>query len=221
MEIVTLKQYKTPHYPIKDEIINSDILLNKLPKRWNSKILPFTSISAALLLTLSACQPVRTAGVNIAPRISLSEEDALIIINDEAKNYGITFEYDKTEIQNVDIPYKQIYNLNTNGTIEEETFETKKGNLILDGYVQNSKIGFEYVSDTDIDQWAADDSQQSLNGENKNIANNLSSSIKNADKEKKIGVFYDPHAVDMTEAKTQLRNQVRNFINWLKAEGVI
>jgi len=216
MEIIKLKKYKNPSYPLKDEVLCNPILLKKLPERWKKKAITCATMSSAALLFLTACRPTTPLGGAImSPIVTLSEEDALIIINDEAKKQGINFIKDNTEIKDIDIPYKQNFVTNS------YEIESKKSNLTLDGYNSDQKIGFEYVSDEDMRAWTIGNESPNSFYSNKQVATALSDNIKIADKEKQIGVFFDPKSVDQITAEAQIRNQVVNFITYLKAEGII
>jgi len=268
MKVTSLKQYKKPKYPLKNEVLHNPILLKKLPERWKARAITSATMSTALLLMLTSCktpissqksttiQPsstdqtsststpstsnqiastnlpspsnkpsstnlkctinptAHTAGMMVMPIVNLSEEDALIIINDEAKMQGINFTGNNIVLENIDIPRTLIFENNST------EITTEKSNLTLDGYDINGKIGFEYVSREDIKGWSITEQQEGSYPYNQ-FSTALSNNLKKADTEKKIGVFYDPKSFDQATAENQLRSQVKEFVNWLKAEGII
>ena len=201
----------------------------------------------------------------VAPSF-LSEQEALQVIQEEAIKYGVTFEAVKSgegfkkgihELESVDIPETKLYFdvqndsevLKKYGTIINST---KKGNLTLDGYATDKKIGFEFVSIDDYEKWSGNQKGLSIVElyDVKNTAKLLQKGISNKNGDSNIGVFYDPMPLDEVinsasekakkEGKTiemsdyhelrvkaiemadeQLRLQVRDFLEWLKAQGVI
>jgi len=215
MELVALKKYKTPKYPLKHEVLHNPILLKKLPERWKFKAMTCATMSTALILMLTSCKPNQTAimgGIGPMITVTLSEEDALIIINDEAKKQGLDFTKDGTQLDNIDIPY--------NYSTYNNVLATRNDNLILDGYDANSKIGFEYISSEDIQAWT--NVQYSVQfGLYETFSLVLSNSIKDKIKDKNVGVFFDFYSNDQASREKELRMQVQDFLNWLKAQGII
>lgn len=146
----------------------------------------------------------------------ISETEAFKIINDEASKAGIQF----------------------------ETYIDEGNNLLeinrVDAYNANSNIGFEFVSVSDMDE-IVDSSKNSDNDfSNKDIVEEITdqkvyklldtAQQLREDKEKKgaqlnMGFFYDPGAGYYEDNKfisqeEALREQVRDFIEWLKNEGI-
>ncbi|MCX7747283.1 MAG: hypothetical protein N2645_10385 [Clostridia bacterium] len=115
--------------------------------------------------------------------------------------------------------------------------------LQLDGYDKDKKIGFEFVSTHDYISWKKDQSGITSSVESYNLlsaAKTLRNGLGENVKGETIAVFYDPIASmpvdDMMSDKTSaeekvkkikelstenLREQVKDFLNWLKAEGII
>lgn len=169
----------------------------------------------------------------VAPPVYLSEEEALQIIREEAEAQGIDFSDTQTIEGN--FPATNIY-------YGDDEFETRKGEIELDGYDPDLKIGFEYVSTKDVEDWAKKtDYWCSVSiYDMKGTAERLSKVVENT------AVFYDPGAdseafemnweadADTRQAYLQqyqseqkelmrenLRAQVRDFLEWLAAEGII
>ena len=106
-------------------------------------------------------------------------------------------------------------------------------NLSLDGYSDDLGIGVEFVSTDDILDWKADTGMAATVEEFdlKGTAQRLADCTDN------VAVFYDPTAdddLDFTgsneesyvesnreQSLEELRAQVRDFLQWLKAQGVI
>ena len=199
----------------------------------------------------------------VAPSF-LSEHEALQVIKEEALKYGINFENLKygdspkkgiNELENVDIPETKLYfapkSDDQGSLIKNNNFidSTKKGNLTLDGYDADKKIGFEFISVDDYKKWAGNEKVWSSieTYDVKNTAKLLQKGISNKNGDSNIGIFYDPMPLDevfisadeiakkegksvdyheiskkvIEMADEQLRLQVRDFLEWLKAQGVI
>jgi hypothetical protein len=260
LKIEPVPFYMAPKYPTKSDVLMNPAILNALPQRWKS--LP--SLCIALTLTLSSglygCTkedprdkdesnkdlkvsvPFFAHGegrgaygcVMVAPAVYLSEEEALQIIREEAEAKGVNFS-DTKSIKGMNFPATNIYYGDTG-------YETWKGSIELDGYDTDLQIGFEYVSENDVEQWAKKTdywcsvSELDMMG----TAERLSKVVKNT------AVFYDPGAnTDAYEMdweadsetrqayedaykseqkelmQENLRAQVQDFLEWLIAEGII
>lgn len=179
--------------------------------------------------------------VSVAPPVFLSEEEAIQVIREEAEAQGVHFS-ETIDIEgtfpattwDLDSPFSP--------TTAPGTWE---GKLTLDGYDSNLNLGFEYVSHEDIKNWNSDTGYAStvIQYDYKGTAQRLSDATEN------VAVFYDPASQDydafdqgfdwddpsanISEYETQytdeqkekviedLRAQVRDFLEWLKGQGVI
>lgn len=179
---------------------------------------------------------------SVAPPAFLSEEEAYQIIRDEAMKRGIYLERTNELLKDIQIPVTYMFPLNhiPNPDNPDEFIpvypsKTKNaGNLALDGYQESKKIGFEFVSVDDFkgwqeksDTWASVEEYKVLDA-----AKTLREGIAEKTNNKYIGVFYDPIAdVDFSTADSYdkmkksseelLRQQIADFIEWLKAMNVI
>ena len=175
----------------------------------------------------------------INPPVFLSEDEGRQIVIDEAKRAGIRFTEDVKAVSNVRLPVTDMFNhrYDKSGNPLPPSV-TKVGTLKLDGTDTKRNLSFEFVSERDFKDMESDDhmiwsSVQSydLQGLAKGVRNGLAR-IK---PDGHIGVFYDPVRLDTSRsgskkinaltseksAEETLRQQVRDFIKWLKAEGVI
>ena len=174
----------------------------------------------------------------IQPPAFLSEQEACQIIREEAEARGIHFASEGTKTLNGRFPVTefQMDRPSPDG-------ETWHGNLALDGYDTEKGVGFEYISKTDIEQWSQTDMQADETSSLYDFSGAglmLSRSIREQMDEDwgKIGILYDPGTVyvKMDEAAIseeayqriqrdfkieQLRLQVRDFLDWLAAQGII
>jgi hypothetical protein len=174
----------------------------------------------------------------VAPPVFLAEDEARQVIVEEMKTAGVTMTPDGETLPEVALPVTLFH-------IEREP-TTKVGPLVLDGIDAQRRMGYEYVSEADYLSWQATDAEHGLIETYDYIgaAKTLRSSIEAAKPSGAYGVFYDPmpnyFAVEerMTRetaegqttnyiragndlAREELRAQVKDFIAWLKTEGVI
>ncbi len=122
---------------------------------------------------------------------------------------------------------------------------TRAGKIVLDGGNEDGRISFEYVSVDDFKQWNPNFSEVSIfyTYDIKKTAQTFVENIKDNTNHSYVGTFYDPmpcteieltaedSGIHYTEkefetksleaSENDLREQVRDFICWLKAEGVI
>ena len=169
---------------------------------------------------------------SVAPPVFLSEDEAAQVIREEALKYGVDFS-DSAVIRNASLPVTSLY-----GNTPDPSRQTS--DLNLDGYDKALDIGFEFVSSADVSAWQEKNPEYMSTVQSfdmKQVAVSLSESVANT------AVFYDPYCVDfkafddyidnenshiedyITEQKQHslddLRLQVRGFLEWLAAEGVI
>lgn len=179
---------------------------------------------------------------SVAPPAFLSEEEAYQVICDEAKKRGINLEKSNEVLNDIQIPVTYTFAEykpnpdNPNEYIPVYPSKTKKkGNLELDGYDTNKKIAFEFVSVDDFKSWQEKSGAIWSSVEDYHVldaAKTLREGIAETENDKYIGVFYDPIAnVNISEngaskkmrqaSEELLRQQVADFIEWLKAMNVI
>lgn len=169
---------------------------------------------------------------SVAPPSFISEEEAFQVIQEEAKNYGINFDKSSLDLKDVKLPYTNLYPEpeNTNGT----TISSHIGSLKLDGFDKIKKIGFEFVSQTDYREWQKKQGMFSTveTYDFLPASKVLRDGINENHGDTSIGVFYNPmispqYGVILKDveaklkAEEELKQQVRDFFEWLKAQGII
>lgn len=189
--------------------------------------------------------------VSIAPPAFLSEEEALQVINEEAAKAGFSFTPKGQTLKDVRIPVTNIYpDRSEQKEGDEKLLKTKAGDLELDGYDSEKQTGFEFISKDDIVGWYKQGNMMSTveDYEMLDAARTLQNGLEGKTGETSVAVFYDPVAwigkdgipenansilknesiqweekeVMLKElSEEQLRVQVRDFIEWLKGEGII
>lgn len=165
---------------------------------------------------------------SVAPPVFLSEEEAMQVIAEECAAQGIDISGKKT-ISGT-FPATSTLPEAISGSDSDKTYT---GELKLDGYSGDLGIGVEFVSTDDIIDWHVDTEMHATVDEYdlKGTAQRLADCTDN------VAVFYDPTADDYREftgsneesyvessrekSLEELREQVRDFLQWLKGQGVI
>lgn len=179
--------------------------------------------------------------VSVAPPAFLSEEEAFQVVQEEAKKYGITFEKQALVMDKVEIPEtKYYYNPEDSGKETELDKSTITGELKVDGYNSSKKIAFEFISSEDYEAWHKNEEMYSTVQDYNFIsaAKILKEGANEKNGETTLGIFYDPMPqLDREElsksndindlqiklqkrAQEELRKQVVDFLEWLKAQGI-
>ena len=165
---------------------------------------------------------------SVAPPVFLSEEEAMQVIQEECAAQGIDISGQKT----ISGTFPATSTLPEAVSVGESD-KTYSGDLKLDGYSEDLGIGVEFVSKDDILDWQADTEMHATVDEYnlKGTAQRLVDCTDN------VAVFYDPTADDYNDftgsneesyvesskekSLEELREQVRDFLQWLKGQGVI
>jgi hypothetical protein len=168
--------------------------------------------------------------------VMLSKEDACAVIIEEARGAGLHFTPNADTLYNI---------LPVQGRAANESLPAPTRSLTLDGSDATRKVSFVFVSATDANSWRKK-CGQSLLGEGIDIhgyASSLRDVLASAPLDGYYAVFYDPAITvddlpqatagdpnqqtvgDLTSeardyAGEQLRQQVRDFIAWLKTQNV-
>ena len=260
MEVRKVAAARPPHYPDKQAVVTDSTLLLNTPERWRRNTAVCTALASVSALLLSSCSTVANSGstavpvpifehgagrggfgcVSVAPPAFLSESEARAVIDEIAKEEGITFQRDQVQLKKIGIPVTHIMGDN------DPAYKVKKGTLLLDGADEEKKIAFEFISSQDIENWVDDPKNMWSSVSSYDFigaAKALSESLGKADTDMAVAVFYDPSYPynDETKkiireckddyqlmeqklrelAREDLKKQVLDFIAWLKAEGII
>jgi len=175
--------------------------------------------------------------VSVAPPAFLSEEEALDVIRAEAESMGIILGAEILKFENVRIPETKFY-LSEKNKVDS----SKKGDLVLDGYDDSKNIAVEFVSQDDYSNWRVKEGVESSVSDYDflSAAKILRDGLDGKVRDYVVGVFYDPmpelteeeiwdesisfeekEAMLKERSKELLRNQVRDFLEWLKGQGII
>ncbi|OQB20347.1 MAG: hypothetical protein BWY11_02487 [Firmicutes bacterium ADurb.Bin182] len=281
LSVKPMSVYPLPAYPTQDQAANDPELIKTLPLRFSARPAVISALAALISLGLTGCGtgpipeepapkltenpsaspkqsilqiPVFIHGggrgsygcVSVAPPVFLSEEEAAQVIREEAELYGIDFSGNKT-LQDISLPVPDLNGFEAN----QKPLPSVTGDLELDGYDEDSRIGFEFVSVEDVREWSSLGNSEIRSSvevyDTKTTADALSLSVENT------AVFYDPLSADYEEFKppefgdmteeeaasayeaavkdyemrqkekslTELRSQVKDFFEWLKGQGII
>jgi hypothetical protein len=165
--------------------------------------------------------------VMVNPPVFLSEEEALQAITEELAQTGLRFSERKVRVEGVSIPARQM-------ALEQDwvTGKPKLNPVVIPGRSNPlevdlkdpvHQIAVEFVSENDYIALGGPNSMSSVQSyEFKEVANWVGKQVQEQGHGVRMAVFYDPKAGrDLSESKRLLRLQVKDFIDWLKGQGVI
>lgn len=261
MEITPLREYPRPEYPTALEF-HTDCrqLIRHIPRRWKwertiSSVLSFTIATGMCSCSLhTERSPENTVVIplfahgegrgsygceSVAPPVYLSEDEAAQVIRETAREYGLDFSGTGT-VSGERLPYTNLYG---------DTTATWSGELPLDGYDEETGLGYLFVSQDDVENWAKDSQVYSTvaSYDMKGTAERLTDTLQNT------AVFYDPGidtallqqwwqdwnqtesekytdrmekeaeytAAQKAQMEEKLRAQVIDFIAWLQTQGIL
>ena len=172
-----------------------------------------------------------------ASPVFLTEDEARKAIQEEAASAGIRFEPDVKTLEAVEMPLAVTIGSEARDSdlrTGAARIRTHSNRLVLDGTDRLRNISFEFVSHQDHHNW---DFRYYYNlleiSDILYTAEALRNGLTKIDNTGVVGVFYDPvhYASSRTNRSSvaaarkasinELKKQVRDFIAWLKAEGII
>ncbi len=186
----------------------------------------------------------------VNPPVFLTEDEGRQVIQDEARKAGLHFEADGLVHKGAEIPvtdpFSYVASLRGQEKETEREPKTQKIPLVLDGYDREKKVAYELVSLEDFQAWKEKNPRMMSSVSSYDLqgtAEALRKGLAAHPPEAVVGVFYTPASVapNPPEPKDgdwkawgekkkaaarplneeELRKQVRDFIQWLKAQGVI
>ena len=179
--------------------------------------------------------------VAVSAPVFLSEDDAFAVIKDEFEKRNLSVREGGGTVENIQIPMVDL-NGSTGG--KNSGVSTQTGDLSFDFVVQDRNIAMEFVSYEDMHDWRVKKSTFTVSiYDYKTTAQALNASLNDASLGNTHVVFYDPvetinmrqvnkaddwdsayaqlEAEGVLRASDVLREQVRDFIDWLAAQGII
>jgi hypothetical protein len=186
LEIKKVKTYEIPKYPQGEFVAPAKT-------GWSPAAAGAISTSLSALLLYSACGPIQPFGVVGPPPMPPN-----LITEQEARN-----------------AIKQIFQ--TSGVVlaDDVVFSLKSDNrtfqLVLDGFNEKLKIGYEYISQEDRESF----NPAVVSTLDKDAAQKDGPFIKTID-----GGYYFSDA-EKSESMAKIEKSIKDFINYLKANGVL
>lgn len=232
-----VRRYRAPHWPNMTEFMaNHAEMFATVPKRWQNKK-PVMLMLACFLMIAASCHKAAgsVSGSRVAPIFEhglgvgsfggrantanmLPEDEATKIIAAEAAKAGIAFQEDRLTLKAIDQPVTNMEPYEN----REAIIGTRSAPLLLDGTEDRRGISYEYLSVDDYAAMAAEtNSCTEASYDTLRAARVLRDGLAKAKPHGSYGVFYDPLSYSTHDAQESLRGQVRDFIAWLKAQGVI
>ncbi|MFA6309235.1 MAG: hypothetical protein WC677_05780 [Clostridia bacterium] len=243
MKIEKVVKTRKVRVPTKTEVLNDCSLLRILPKRWQKNKIVIAAVTSLLAISMTSCD---SGNIKIAPvfkhgvgssysggmsggPMPINEDEAKKIIIKEANLLGLKLVNKEIKIDQVSVPTTSIV-LESSAKLwkisryDNAKFKLKKpASFNLDLESDNGTVGIEYVSMSDYYDWSVPEENASTASSSKPLKAAevlVQDGFKNAksDKVKAIGVFYDPSEEKSVE---MLKEQVADFVKWLKGQGLI
>ena len=185
--------------------------------------------------------------VAMSPPVFISEADAKRIIEDELKKSGVEIDKRKYRVEGIQIKKEHRFMSEEQQRKHQANILNSLKDQIpveMDGYNSKYNLGYEYISTEDYDKIVVKHYMSTARGwDTKGIAEKVQDTLEKNDKINAV-VFYEPlNDVDFSkydnvtddiskqiemsrrdakkETESLLRQQVRDFISWAKAEGVL
>jgi len=237
LAVTPLNHFHEPRYPTQAAVLEDPRVLRIVPRRWSAKPVLCGMLMLTVAGGLCACAGRKVpfyeygngAGAYGCDAVTsptyLSEAEARRLIREEAEAYGVYFTGEKTITGEFPGNWASGYDPDVYEDLHMKVPDppTWKGELELHGYDENIGIGFEYVSVGDVSAWRMEGGITSTVEifNMKDTAKRLSEAVRD------VAVFYDPVYYkgtpdsDPESLRENLRLQVRDFLEWLKAEGII
>lgn len=163
----------------------------------------------------------------VAPPVFLSEDEALSLVNDVAKDYGLEFSA-QVSVDFTDVLEPSVNIMQPENALPSDTYIT----LCPDFMDASHGVAIEFVSVEDVKAWHRDTGVGCSVEQYDTIgaAAQLSDALDDAysDTISTAGVLYDPCELsEKSESASreisvdQLKKQAKDFFEWLKSQGVI
>ena len=163
----------------------------------------------------------------VAPPVFLSEDEALSVVNDVAKGYGLEFSA-KVSADFTDVMEPSVNLNDPENTLPSDVYIT----LRPDFMDASHRVAIEFVSVEDVKAWHKSDNAMSSveQYDTRGAAAQLSDALDDAhsDSISTAGVLYDPcelseksESASREMSVNQLKMQAKDLFEWLKSQGVI
>ncbi len=248
MRVTPQKRYSSAGYPTHDDVDERPDLLRHIPARWQTNPAVLTALASVTMLSATnlaiaggekaKAKPVRIAPVFqhgegrgefgcmvTSPPVCLSEDEARQIINDEVKRLGFSFDAPRSErlrqpLDGIDSKRKFAYVFvsRTDGTTSYGATASEAKTLSRAREITTQLRREPSVQTVGVFY----DPMPGTAPSNVIQFKRISLAKDRADDELAARLRQDELAKNTPkEAAKQLRLQVRDFVKWLKAQGVI
>jgi len=219
MKSTPLVRYRCPRYPTKREVRADRSLLKN---RSGVLHLDKTEMAGALALFLSACNgsgiepAVSAVGcMSILPPVFMSEEEALDIVVGEAARQGLMLQTGWRAREAMQLPIDaDAVNLEHNVAIE---FVSHDDCIAFYSTAQDGGV----VEDGAVPEDAAVEYRGQCNYQWQQIGEELAVRVQRANSDVHFRAITDPMSDYLPASEQYLRDQVTNFVEWLRAIGEI
>ena len=218
-KLLPLKEYKSPKYPTYLSVDSDRLLLKKLPSRWQKNIGALACVTLLGATTILGgcfglfngcgcpeCGSVHFGGAGVpAYVVYLTEQEAIGVIRNKAEYLGLELNDTPPDI-----------------TVGDSWRETR-----LKLFNEEKNIALAHVGPTDRwdfwgNSWQAQNTQTAFNNLLENEDSNLTVKVLYSNGEPTRCCPSDEQRAEITQRlKAHLSAQVRDFIEFLQAEGVI
>jgi hypothetical protein len=175
----------------------------------------------------------------VTPPIFLSEQDAMQVIGEELRKAGVTLSQTKVPLKDVSAPHLIEEYKGKQGLVLVMQPGGESKALTLDAFDPQTKVGIEFISARTEADLASEITYPLRNYHLKEVAKFVSESIGEGGHDLYFAAFYDPASKAVLypmQSQTErdkllsaarkrsehlLRMQVKDFVDWLKGQGVI
>jgi hypothetical protein len=171
-----------------------------------------------------SCSMVMYCGGGPPPEY-LSEEEARAVILDEFARLGLKFEADRETIPGVLQRRESVRRYDRESDQEVTVIEEARdppADLVLDGWDAEQRIGFEYISPADYAEAGGVGTADA--GNYHDAAEYMARRLSARSEPQAIGVFWATQRrrpEDLEVAREDIRGHVREFAEWLQAQGLL
>jgi hypothetical protein len=185
-----------------------------------------------------------TGCVAVAPPVFLSEEEAVAVIVEELSKAGLKMTAKEVPIEGV--RFCERFSFYTNGGVQVMNVPERERPLIVDLMDRERGVAVEFISRRDyFPLGGVRSGSRAQSYDFPQVAKQVAADVERKGPPLRLGLFYDPAVPDdkgrridwgdedtnedfrkatakpRAEAKRLLRLQVKDFVDWLKGQGVI
>lgn len=200
LRVKTVNHHSNPRYPAKEHAQAHPELLERLPERWRAcrQAAMAAGILASMSTTLSACQKTPEIVGTMAPPAYVTEADAMEIIKTSLAGYMPDLK-EEVPVETIKKPIRYLYN-------EYGYPSMQATHPSVDLFDSRLNIGIEYV-DSEVFPFSPDTTSETADQIGKDQACVL--------------VIWRTEADTTMAAEGKLRQQIADFLEWLKAQGIV